>query len=759
MLKRGFLGLLLLTLTCLPLTAGPTDPEEALRAAASSGSVDEVRALIAQGVDVNAANDYGGTALSFAADKGHLEVVKLLITHGAEVNVQDGFYSNTPLGWASYNGHMEVVSYLLQHGATGAYDVLRMAIYRQDLETMQAVLTARPLSAEDLANALALAQLLEEGDQRAEIVALLEKAGAKPLPPSDYVIEAQILESYAGSYRVPGDQFVGTVAINDAGVLVVSFPGNPPLVLEAVDATTFRPQGGTNFTIRFQVEEGRVAGFTFQRQGAEPFTLTRVEPTAETEAAEAAPPVAEAAQPAVEAAQPVAEAAPPAVEAAPPAAPAAKATSPHWPAFRGTNAAGVAEGHRMPVTWNVEEGVNVRWKTAIPGRGHACPIVWGDRLFVVTAVGADDETPFRHGLYGDVDIVAIESKYSWRLYALDKKSGEILWQRVAHEGVPRAAHHIKATQANATPVTDGTHLVAVVGAEGLFCYSLDGELRWRRDLGVLDAGWFYDPYYQWGHSSSPIIYQDMVIVQADRNRDAFIAAYALADGRELWRTPRANLPSWGTPTLLRAQDQVELITNGSRHVRAYDPRTGKELWNLTPTAEVTVGTPVVGHGLVFVTGRYTPVQPIYAIRPGGRGDISLPEGADSSGHIAWSNMRAGTYIPTPIVYGDYLYTNHMNGGLTCYRATTGERIYRERLGGRAGAFTASPVAADGKLYLTSEEGEVFVVKAGAQYELLATNPIGEIVMATPAISEGMIYVRSLDHVVGIGQAAEPSREE
>ncbi|MCP4657168.1 MAG: PQQ-binding-like beta-propeller repeat protein [bacterium] len=754
MLRRRSLWLLLF-LTCLPLIAGATEQEEALRAAASSGSIEVVRTLIAGGVDVNAANDYGGTALSFAADKGHLEIVKLLVEHGADVNVHDTFYDSSPIVWATYNGHREVISYLLKHGATGASSVLRAAIFSQDIETIRLVLAAGQLSVEDLANALSTANRLEESDERAEIVALLEKAGAKPLPPSDYVIEPQILKRYAGTYR--WQEVDATLIVNDDGVLEVSFPGGGSTSLEALDATTFRPQGRATSTFRFQVGDGRVAGFVFQRPEQEPLEFTRVEPAAETQVAEAEPPAAEAQV--AEDASPAGDTEAPAAAAALPPAAVAKATSPHWPAFRGTNAAGVAEGYRVPVTWNVEEGLNVRWKTAIPGRAHSSPIIWGDRLFVTTAVAADDETPFRHGLYGDVDIVKIESKYSWRIYALDKRSGEILWQRVVHEGVPRAAHHIKATQANATPATDGRHVAAVVGSEGLFCYSVDGELRWRRDLGVIDAGWFYDPYYQWGHSSSPIIYKDMVIVQADRNRDAFIVAYALADGRELWRTPRANLPSWGTPTILRAQDQVELITNGSRHIRAYDPLTGKELWRLAPTAEVTVGTPVVGHGLVFVTGRYTPVQPIYAIRPGGRGDISLPEGADSSDHIAWSDLRAGTYIPTPIVYGDYLYTNHMNGGLTCYRAATGERIYRERLGGRAGAFTASPLAADGKLYLTSEEGETFVVKAGARYELLATNPIGEIVMATPAISEGMIYVRSLDHLVGIGQAADPSREE
>jgi outer membrane protein assembly factor BamB len=218
---------------------------------------------------------------------------------------------------------------------------------------------------------------------------------------------------------------------------------------------------------------------------------------------------------------------------------------------------------------------------------------------------------------------------------------------------------------------------------------------------------------------------------------------------------RDNHPSWGTPTLLASGESLEVVTNGTKKIRGYDPRTGVELWSLGPNSEITVGTPVVGHGLVFVTGGYPPVQPIYAIRPGGRGDLTLPEGQKSSPQIAWSHTQGGTYIPTPIVYGDHLYTLANNGVLSCYQGKTGERIYRERVGGTvATPFTASPLAADGKLYLTSEDGDVYVVKAGPQFELLAKNPLGEVVMATPAVSEGTLYFRTLSHLLAIGEKAE-----
>ncbi len=270
------------------------------------------------------------------------------------------------------------------------------------------------------------------------------------------------------------------------------------------------------------------------------------------------------------------------------------------------------------------------------------------------------------------------------------------------------------------------------------------EIQIKSQLGKLTLD---DPL-----SSSPIIHRDRVIVQVDRYDDPFIAAYALADGRELWRTTRENLPSWGTPTVLEAEGHTEIVANGSRWIRGYDAESGKELWHLAPISEVTVGTPVVGHGLVFVTGGYPPARPIYAIRPGGKGDISLAEGAESSANIAWSAERGGTYIPTPLVYGDYLYMTANNGALGCYDARTGERIYRARVAGRGGvAISASPVAAAGRLYFASEDGDVYVGKAGPEYELLATNAMGEIVMASPAIAGDTLFIRTMEHVYAIGR--------
>jgi hypothetical protein len=424
--------------------------------------------------------------------------------------------------------------------------------------------------------------------------------------------------------------------------------------------------------------------------------------------------------------------------------------SPHWPQFRGLKASGVADGHPMASTWDGTKGTGIRWKAPIPGLALSSPVVWGDTVFVTTAVSSDPAATFRHGLYGDVEPASDVSRHSWRVLALDKATGKVKWERVAHEGVPRTKRHTKSSQASCTPATNGEVLIAHFGSEGLYAYDLQGKLLWKQDLGRLDAGWFYDPDYEWGAASSPVLYQDLVLVQVDRQQDSFVAAFRWKDGTPAWRTSRDEIPSWGTPTVYEGPPRDELVTHGTKFIRAYDPRTGAELWRLGPNSEITTPTPIVAHGLVFITNGYRGVQPIYAVRPGGSGDLTLKGDSTSSDFIAWSSPRGGPYTPTPIVYGDHLYTIGNSGIFAAYVARTGERVYQERVANKATAFSASPVAGDGKLYLAGEDGDVFVFKAGPKPELLATNPMGEVLMATPAISEGVLYVRGLKHLFAIG---------
>ena len=424
------------------------------------------------------------------------------------------------------------------------------------------------------------------------------------------------------------------------------------------------------------------------------------------------------------------------------------ANAQNWPAFRGNNASGVADDSKTPSTWNAEKSENILWKTAIPGLSHASPIVWGNRIFLITAISSDPKTSFNPKDRG-IGLAADEAKHTWRIYSLDKRTGRITWEKTAYEGVPRAKRHVKATQANSTPATNGKYVVALFGSEGLATYDMNGKLLWRKDLGILNPGLWSDPTSSWGHASSPIIYRDLVIVQADGHKQSFIAAFNLKDGRQAWRVERGEITSWTTPAINQTNGRTELVANGGRFIRGYDPLTGKELWRFSDdNTQVKMQAPLVSGGLIYITGGYPAGRAMYAFRSGAVGDISLKPGQESSEFLAWRTTSGSPYTPTPIIYGDLFYVLADNGVFSAYDAKNGERIYQERL---PSSFSASPVAADGKLYLASQDGDVFVVKAGPKYELMATNPMGQALMATPAISEALLIVRGENMIYAIGE--------
>ena len=420
----------------------------------------------------------------------------------------------------------------------------------------------------------------------------------------------------------------------------------------------------------------------------------------------------------------------------------------NWPSFRGPNASGIAENAKPPITWDVEKSNNVLWKTDIPGLSHASPIVWDNQIYVITAVSGDAKSTFSAKDRG-IGLATDEVKHTWMIYALDKRNGKVLWTNTAFEGVPRAKRHVKATQANSTPVTDGRYVVALFGSEGLACYDTKGKLLWKQDLGVLNPGLWDDKESSWGHSSSPIIYRDLVIVQADGHKQSFIAAFNLKDGKQSWRVERNEITSWATPTIYQGANRVEIIANGGRFIRGYDPLTGKELWRFADNdTQVKMQAPLVAHDLIYITGGYPPGRAMYAFRPGAVGDISLKSGEEKNEFIVWRTSKGSPYTPTPIIYGDLMYALADNGVLSAYDAKTGDTIYQQRL---PSSFSASPVAADGKLYLASEDGDVFVVKAGRQYELLSRNTMGQPLMATPAVSHGMLIVRGDKAIYALGE--------
>lgn len=425
----------------------------------------------------------------------------------------------------------------------------------------------------------------------------------------------------------------------------------------------------------------------------------------------------------------------------------------NWPGFRGTMASGVADGAKIPTTWNVSTGENVQWKTPIPGLGLSSPIVWGDRIFVTTAISTDEKgDKLKVGLYGDPAPVYEKktSECTWHVLCLDKKSGKVLWNKESYKGVPKIRRHPKASHANSTPVTDGKHVVAFFGSEGLYCYDMEGTLLWKRDLGTLDAGAYNDVDLQWEFGSSPTIHDGKLVIQCDVQESPFLAVLDLKDGSDVWKVQRKDVCSWSTPTVLKTDDRTQVICNGYHNIAGYDFKTGERLWTTRGGGDVPVCTPIVSHGLIFITNAHGPLAPIYAIDPAATGKLPTPSAEITSRFIAWYEARGGNYMQTPIVVGDLIYFCRDNGVLTCYKPESGEKVFSDRLGKGTTGFTASPVASDGRLYYTSEEGDVYVIKAGTTFEVLATNPLGEFSMATPAISDGTLLIRGQKHLFAIG---------
>jgi outer membrane protein assembly factor BamB len=420
-----------------------------------------------------------------------------------------------------------------------------------------------------------------------------------------------------------------------------------------------------------------------------------------------------------------------------------------WPSFRGREAAGVADGQDLPDRWNPATGENLLWKTPIPGLGHSSPIVWGDVIFVTTAVGERPGATFKPGLYGDGDASDDRSVHRWIVYAIDARTGRLRWERTAAQGVPRDKRHIKSTYASSSPSTDGRIVVAWFGSQGLYAYDFDGGLRWSVDLGRVDVGAYDVPSYEWGPASSPIIWDGLVIVQCDTQGDSFVIAFNAATGETVWKTGRRELPSWGTPTIVQTPRGPELVTNGSNFVRGYDPRTGRELWRLGGSSKITAPTPIFADGLHIVASGRAPERPVFAVRPGARGDLTLPYGITRSAAVAWSKTGRGPYMPTPLAYRGLLYVLANNGVFDAYDLVTGREIYRQRLPLVGSGFSASPVAADGKIYLLNEDGEVLVIAAGPRFRHVATNSMGELLMATPAISDGVMYIRGASSLFAI----------
>jgi len=384
----------------------------------------------------------------------------------------------------------------------------------------------------------------------------------------------------------------------------------------------------------------------------------------------------------------------------------------YWPRWRGPSGQGLVSGAGYPDAWSSTQ--NVRWKTPLSGNGNSSPVVWGDRVFLTSA--------YDNGRR--VSVVAFR-----------RRDGMKLWEAFAPAGRANQGNHYKNGHASATPATDGQRVYASFGARGLVAFDMDGKLVWHHDLGPMEA------YH--GTAGSPLLYKDRLILYQDQFAGSFIAAFDTRTGKELWRTKRDADTGWGTPIAVRVVDHDEIIVSSQLRVQAYNPDTGAELWRCSGTTYEVIPTPVVGYGMVFCSsGR---AGPTIAIKPGGKGDVTRT-------HVQWTSPRGSPFVPSPILYGEYLYmVNDMASIVTCLEATTGKVMWQGRLGAASReGFSASPVAFDGKVFFTNDEGETFVLKAGPTFQLLHVNKLEAATLATPALVDGRWYIRTDRHLIAIG---------
>ena len=409
-----------------------------------------------------------------------------------------------------------------------------------------------------------------------------------------------------------------------------------------------------------------------------------------------------------------------------------------WPAFRGLGGRGVAEGFSLPLTWNAdsESGKveNVQWQIEVPGLGHSSPVIKGNQLFLLTAVATADEVLLDVKSRGN-SAADDNGVQDWLLLCYDKTNGKQLWQQSLHSGKPKATRHAKATHANTSVCVVGDKLVTFLGSEGLYCHALDGTLIWKQDLGVIDISKYG---IGWGFSSSPAVHDDRIVLVCDDPNDPFLAARKLSDGTEIWRTSRKEVceRSWGTPLVLQAEDATQVVVNGWPKIVSYDLENGKEMWSFAGGGDNPIPTPFEANGLLYISNAHGGPSPIYAVHPGASGDV------------AWKVDKGGSYMSTPVVYGNQIYTGGSKGIIRSFDANTGAPIFQGRLGPKAGV-VASLVAGDGKIFCACENGIVYVLKHGKELEIIAENSLGDPCLATPAISEGVIFIRTTKKLIAV----------
>ena len=410
----------------------------------------------------------------------------------------------------------------------------------------------------------------------------------------------------------------------------------------------------------------------------------------------------------------------------------------NWPQLRGPEARGIGENSNLPDRWSTNQ--NVAWKTEVPGRGWSSPIVWGDRVFVTTVTSEGEVEPAKKGLYFGGERKEIpKDEHHWLVLCYELKTGRELWRQEAHRGTPPSTLHVKNTYASATPVTDGERVYAWFGNVGLFCYDMEGHKLWSTNWPPVKTR------YGWGSAASPVVHEGRVFLVNDNDESSFAVALDAKSGRQLWRIDRDEKSNWATPYIWRNGQRTELITPGTKRIRSYD-LDGQLLWECGGMSTIVIPTPFAGSGLLYVCSGYVgdKTRPVFAIKPGAAGDITLKPGETTNAFIAWYQPAAGPYNPSPLLYGDYFYVLFDFGFLSCHDALTGRQVYdKQRVRTGMTAFTASPWAANGKVFALSEDGDTFIFQAGPEYKLLHTNSLDEMCMATPAMAGDRLLIRTL----------------
>jgi outer membrane protein assembly factor BamB len=421
-----------------------------------------------------------------------------------------------------------------------------------------------------------------------------------------------------------------------------------------------------------------------------------------------------------------------------------------WPGYRGYLASGVLDSANLPESFDINKMINVRWKKEIPGLGLSSPSIWGNKLFITSAISKSDNHGIKTGIYGDGLPVADSSVHDWKVFCIDKNSGKTLWERTAYTGIPKIRRHPKSTHANTTVATDGNYVVAFFGSEGLYCYDYEGNLIWKKNFGVLKSVAYNFTAAEWEFASSPLIYNGVLIIQCDVLENSFLTAIDLKSGREIWKTKRDEYPGWSTPNIYKDGDKIRIAVNGYKHRGGYDFATGKEIWMMSGGGDVPIPTPVIGKDLIYFNSAHGPSSPIYAIKKDVSGDITTKPTGILNESIKWSIPRGGSYIHTMLLYRDHLYNVNWNGSIVCYDAETGKELYNAKLGSSQ-SFIASPVASDGKVYIVDEQGTIYIIRDGVTFKQLAEIPMNNICLTAPSITENIIYFRTQKYLYAVGK--------